>query len=137
MALEIPELSPRELATRFTDTDGYFVSEASVYRLIKSHDLIPSPAFVVIKAAEEFKDKTTATGTVARLVGIEGGVISGVTNLEHPALKHWTGDHAMTNVPRSLISRSLKQRLLPNFSTIGSIRSRPRCASVLGSSSKN
>jgi len=35
------------------------VSEASVYRLLKAHDLITSPAFVVIKAADEFKDKTT------------------------------------------------------------------------------
>ena len=60
MALEIPELSPRELATRFTDTESYFVSESSVYRLLKSHDLITSPAFIVIKAADEFKDKTTA-----------------------------------------------------------------------------
>jgi hypothetical protein len=38
----------------------YFVSEASVYRLLKAHDLITSPAYIVIKAAEEFKDKTTA-----------------------------------------------------------------------------
>ena len=60
MALEIPELSPRELATRFTDTENYFVSESSVYRLLKAHDLITSPAFIVIKAADEFKDKTTA-----------------------------------------------------------------------------
>ena len=60
MALEMPELSPRELATRFTDAEGYFVSESSVYRLLKAHDLITSPAFVVIKAADEFKDKTTA-----------------------------------------------------------------------------
>ena len=60
MALDQPELSPRELATRFTDTESYFVSEASVYRLLKAHDLITSPAFVVIKAADEFKDKTTA-----------------------------------------------------------------------------
>jgi transposase InsO family protein len=60
MALEVPELSPRELATRFTDTNGYFVSESSVYRLLKAHDLITSPAFIVIKAADEFKDKTTA-----------------------------------------------------------------------------
>src|SRR4249920_2846413 len=60
MALEQPELSPRELATRFTDTEGYFVSESSVYRLLKAHDLIASPAFIVIKAAGEFKDKTTA-----------------------------------------------------------------------------
>lgn len=60
MALEEPELSPRELAVRFTDREGYFVSEASVYRLLKAHDLITSPAFVVIKAADEFRDKTTA-----------------------------------------------------------------------------
>ena len=59
LALECPELSPRELAVRFTDTRGYFVSEASVYRLLKAHDLITSPAFVVIKAADEFRDKTT------------------------------------------------------------------------------
>jgi putative transposase len=60
MALEVPELSPRELATRFTDINGYFVSESSVYRLLKAHDLVTSPAFIVIKAADEFKDKTTA-----------------------------------------------------------------------------
>jgi putative transposase len=51
LALEETDLSPRELAVRFTDTKGYFVS---------SHDLVTSPAFVVIKAADEFRDKTTA-----------------------------------------------------------------------------
>jgi putative transposase len=60
LALDEPALSPRELAVRFTDTEKYFVSEASVYRLLKAHDLITSPAFIVVKAADEFKDKTTA-----------------------------------------------------------------------------
>ena len=60
LALEQSDLSPRELAVRFSDTQGYFVSEASVYRLLKSHDLITSPAFIVMKAANEFHDKTTA-----------------------------------------------------------------------------
>jgi transposase-like protein len=60
LALDEPELSPRELAVRFTDTERYFVSEASVYRLLKARDLITSPAFIVMKAADEFKDKTTA-----------------------------------------------------------------------------
>ena len=60
LALDQPELSPRELAVRFTDEEKYFVSEASVYRLLKAHDLIVSPAYIVIKAAEAFKDKTTA-----------------------------------------------------------------------------
>jgi len=45
MALDEPELSPRELAVRFTDTQRYFVSEASVYRLLKAHDLITSSAY--------------------------------------------------------------------------------------------
>ncbi len=60
LALDKPELSPRELAVTFTDTEDYFVSEASVYRLLKANDLITSPAFIIIKAADEFKDKTTA-----------------------------------------------------------------------------
>ena len=60
LALEEPELSPREIAVRFTDRENYFVSEASVYRLLKAHDLITSPAFIVVKAADEFHTKTTA-----------------------------------------------------------------------------
>jgi transposase InsO family protein len=60
LALDRPELSPRELAITGTDSEGYFVSESSVYRLLKAHDLITSPAFIVMKAASEFNDKTTA-----------------------------------------------------------------------------
>jgi len=60
LALKETDLSPRELAVTFTDTKKYFISEASVYRVLKAHDLITSPAFIVIKAASEFKDKTTA-----------------------------------------------------------------------------
>jgi transposase InsO family protein len=60
LALEAPELSARELAVRFTDQEKYFVSEASVYRLLKAHDLIASPAFVVVKAADAFTEQTTA-----------------------------------------------------------------------------
>jgi transposase InsO family protein len=60
LALDEPALSARELAIRFTDTERYFISEASVYRLLKARDLIASPAFIVIKAADAFKDKTTA-----------------------------------------------------------------------------
>ena len=59
LALDHADLSPRELAVKFTDMESYFVSEASVYRLLKAHDLITSPAYIVIKANDEFKDKTT------------------------------------------------------------------------------
>jgi putative transposase len=60
MALDKPELSPREVAVTFTDERSYFVSEASVYRLLKAQGLITSPTHIVMKAAAEFKDKTTA-----------------------------------------------------------------------------
>jgi transposase InsO family protein len=52
-----PELSPRELAVRYTDSKRYFVSEASVYRILKAAGMITSPAYLVIRAADEFKDK--------------------------------------------------------------------------------
>jgi transposase InsO family protein len=59
LALEYSELSPRELAVRFTDERRYFVSESTVYRLLKAHDLITSPAYVVINAADQFRTTTT------------------------------------------------------------------------------
>jgi putative transposase len=60
LALAEPDLSPRELAVNFTDTNGSFVSEASVYRLLKDHGLITSPAFILMKAADRFANPTTA-----------------------------------------------------------------------------
>jgi putative transposase len=59
LTLEQPDLSPRQLAVRFTDERNYFISETSVYRLLKAHDLITSPAYVVIKAANKFHTKTS------------------------------------------------------------------------------
>jgi len=59
-ALEHEALTTRELAVKYTDEKQYFVSESSAYRILKEADLITAPDYVVIKAAEEFKDKTTA-----------------------------------------------------------------------------
>ena len=59
LALDERDLSPGALAVRFTDTERYFVSEAPAYRILKAHNLITSAAFIVVKAADEFKDKTT------------------------------------------------------------------------------
>jgi transposase InsO family protein len=58
-ALAAPEHSPRELAWQLTDRTGHFLSESSVYRILKAHDLITSPAFVVITAADRFSHPTT------------------------------------------------------------------------------
>jgi transposase InsO family protein len=55
-ALEQPEKSPRELAFHITDTREWFISESSVYRILKSRDLITSPTHIVMKAADHFKN---------------------------------------------------------------------------------
>jgi len=58
-ALEHEDLSPRELAFHITDNQGWFISESSVYRILKEKGLITSPAWILMAASDEFKDKTT------------------------------------------------------------------------------
>ena len=58
LALERTDLSPRELACRYTDERRYFVSESSVYRILKAADLITSPAYVLMSASDVFQHPT-------------------------------------------------------------------------------
>lgn len=58
LALEKPEKTPRELAFDMTDKEGYFISESSVYRILKAFDLITSPAYIVLSASDKFKHPT-------------------------------------------------------------------------------
>ncbi len=58
VALDHPDLSPRELAWRLTDVDGTYISESSVYRILKAQDLVTSPSFMVLTALEQFPNPT-------------------------------------------------------------------------------
>jgi len=58
IALERPELTPRELAYHIIDNEKYYISESSVYRILKSFDLIASPAYIVISASDKFQNPT-------------------------------------------------------------------------------
>jgi len=60
LALDEPDLSPRELAVRFTEQHRYFICESTAYRILKAHGLITSPAWIVMKAADKFQNPTTA-----------------------------------------------------------------------------
>jgi transposase InsO family protein len=60
IALEKPELSSRELAWYITDNYKYYISESSVYRILKANGLITTPSFRVMSASDSFHDKTTA-----------------------------------------------------------------------------
>ncbi len=60
LALDEPEMSSREVAIAFTDREQSFVSESSVYRILKANGLITAPAFLCLKAADTFANPTTA-----------------------------------------------------------------------------
>lgn len=58
LALENPQMYSRELSFLFTDKYKRFVSESSVHRILRDHGMIHAPAFNLLKASDEFKDKT-------------------------------------------------------------------------------
>jgi transposase InsO family protein len=58
-ALEHTELSSRELACHVIDHHKWYISESSVYRILKKAGLITAPAYIVLSAADEFENKTT------------------------------------------------------------------------------
>lgn len=57
-SLEHEDLSPRELSFKYTDEKKRYISESSVYRILKEHGLITSPAWIVMQASDEYKRKT-------------------------------------------------------------------------------
>ena len=59
LALTHPEKSSRQLAWQFTDNQEYFISESSVYRILKGFDLVQSPAFLMVTANDKFENPTT------------------------------------------------------------------------------
>lgn len=58
IALENSHMSSRELAWYITDEHKYYISESSVYRILKERGLITAPAYIVMSAGDEFKEKT-------------------------------------------------------------------------------
>jgi transposase InsO family protein len=57
-AREMPELSSRQLAVWITDNHGFFVSESTVYRILRREGLVKSPE-IQLKAGQEYHRKTT------------------------------------------------------------------------------
>lgn len=138
LALEQSELSPRELAVRFSDTQGYFVSEASVYRLLKAHDLITSPAFIVMKAANEFHDKTTAPNemwqtdfTYLKIIGWGWQYLSTVLDDFSRYIIAWK---LCTTMKAEDVTDTLERALSASGCDQAQVRHKPRLLSDNGSS---
>lgn len=58
IALEYPELSPRELSCKLCDAQQLFISESSVYRILKAKGLITTPDHILMAAGNEFSQQT-------------------------------------------------------------------------------
>lgn len=58
VAREYPERSCREIACLVTDRYEYFISESSVYRILKARGLVSAPAYRIISAGEKFENPT-------------------------------------------------------------------------------
>jgi putative transposase len=58
LAMASPEMSPRQLALTLTDTRGAYVSESTVYRILKREGLIKPAEVVGFKADKEYHRKT-------------------------------------------------------------------------------
>ena len=53
-----PDLSARQLALRLVDTEGWYVSESTVFRILKREGLIRAAEVVGFKAGKEYHRKT-------------------------------------------------------------------------------
>ena len=58
-ALEHLDKSPWELAWHLTDTQGYFISESSMYRIRTLNSLVTGPAYTLLSAKDKFDQPTT------------------------------------------------------------------------------
>jgi transposase InsO family protein len=117
LALDLPALSPRELAYHIIDNWKYYISESSVYRILKSQGLITSPAYIVMQASDQFKDKTTRVNqmwqtdfTYFKIIGWGWYYLSTVLDDYSRYILHWELCSTMktADVKRS-IDKALKK----------------------------
>lgn len=128
VALEAPELSSRELAHKITDEQGIFISESSVYRILKKNGLVTAPSHILISAANEFKDKTSFVHemwqtdfTYFKIIGWGTYYLSTVIDDFSRYIVHWElcktmkAEDAQRTVDRAIVKANLKKGQVPKL----------------------
>ena len=128
IALEKPELSSRELAWHITDNYKYYISESSVYRILKANGLITVPAFRIMSAADSFYDKTTAINqmwqtdfTYFKILGWGWYYLSTILDDYSRYIIHWElcstmkADDVMQTVERAMQKTGLSEKNPPKL----------------------
>ena len=136
-ALEYESLKTRELAVKYTDEKRYFISESSAYRILKEADLITAPDYVVIKAAEEFHDKTTAINqmwqtdfTYFKIIGWGWYYLSAILDDYSRYIIAWK---LCTTMRASDVTETIELALAASGSDQAVVRHKPRLLSDNGS----
>jgi len=131
-----PDLTPRELAWHITVTHDYFVSESSVYRLLKAHDLITSPQFTVMSVSDKFQNPTSRINelwqtdfTYFRVVGCGWYFLSTVLDDYSRYIISW---RLTTTMAASDITETLEGALRATGLSEARVRHRPRLLSDNG-----
>jgi transposase InsO family protein len=137
-ALDHEDLTPRELAVKYTDEKRYFVSESSAYRILKAEDLITAPAHVVIRAADEFRDKTTRPNelwqtdfTYLKVIGWGWFYLSTILDDYSRYIVAWK---LCTSMKAGDVTDTLELALAASGCTQATVVQRPRLLSDNGSS---
>lgn len=136
LALAEPDLSPRELAVRFTEEQRYYLSESTVYRVLKSRDLVTAPAFIVMKAADRFQHPTTGVNqlwqtdfTYLKIIGWGWYYLSTVMDDYSRYIIAWRLCKTMSAAD---VSATLQEALQATDLEQASVRYRPRLLSDNG-----
>lgn len=121
---------------RFTEEQRYYLSESTVYRVLKSRDLITAPAFIVMKAADKFQNPTTAVNqlwqtdfTDLKIIGWGWYYLSTVMDDDSRYIMAWRLCKTMSAAD---VSATRQDALEATGLERASVRSRPRLLSDNG-----
>ena len=127
-ALEHPELSSRELAVHIVDHHQWYISESSVYRILKERGLITAPAHIVLSASDEFSHKTKRINemwqtdfTYFRIIGWGWYYLSTVLDdysryiISHDLCENMTSEEVKPSVLQALHVTGLTKNTAPSL----------------------
>ena len=121
IALEYTELSPRELSCKLSDEKGVFISESSVYRILKARGLITTPSHILLSAGTEFSQKTCFVNemwqtdfTYFKILGWGWYYLSTILDDYSRYIVHWELCKTMkTEDVKRTVNRALQSANLP------------------------
>ena len=136
IALEHPDLTPRELAWHIPDRNDYLVSESSGYRILQALELITSALFTVMSASDSFQHPTNRVNELwqtdfayFRVVGWGWYFLSTVMDDYSRYIISW---RLTTTMAATDVTDTLKDALMVTGLSEARVRHKPRLLSDHG-----